>query len=272
MHRLTWEHAHYDTLIASLQNAALSSGLSMDDLVTFGNLNHKLNASDKDVRTPHEKWKIKGILNSAIALIHKDALIQFFDGKIKYEELSYYFNSDGRDIRLATLPEDKESLENEPIKLKYLLKAYRKELVILQNQPSTSFNPNVYLVHFLREKSMQLTYSIFLHYRKNPASEIINSDELILGNKEQNLKIFSSFYKELQARKYAEDTSIPIDEDWAATCCQIQSMKGFDQSYYNAEDCKLFLEKHILERKTSEGPITKEDINRRVMKDFRYRR
>ncbi len=61
---------------------------------------------------------------------------------------------------------------------------------------------------------------------------------------------YSSFYKELQARKYAEDKNIPIDEYWVITSGRIQSMKGFDQGYYNAEGYKLFLEKHILGRET----------------------
>ncbi len=263
MDRLTWERKHCDELIASLQEVAKSSDLSMEDLITLGDLTYKLNLFT-DGKTPREEFMIGIILMYLIPVIHKNIFLQFYDQEIEEKDIRNYFSNLGSKKYFP--PKNKTDMESTTTVVKKLLDAYRKELLVIQNQLlPLSYDPNVYLVHFLKIKLNQL-----LDYKDSPASTI-SSDKLPLENKKQILQPYLTVFQELIAREYAEDKGIQIDDKWQDTFKQInddEEYEEFDEDYFTYENFKTFLKKHLLGRETSEGPITKEDIKKHAWQNF----
>ena len=83
-------------------------------------------------------------------------------------------------------------------------------------------------------------------------------------SKNDNLYIFLRVFIELQARKYAGDKNIAIDAKWLedkGTKDAITGKAAFQENYTTKENFIKFLEEaRVIGEETSEGPLTKEDI------------
>ena len=139
--------------------------------------------------------------------------------------------------------------------IKNLLAQYREELVWfskVNNNTLSSFDTDVYLCQIWANISSSL-YNLY----SGPDDE----SKIVLLNKEDKVSIYIRVFQELKAQEYARLNDFKTNKPWVITYADIGHEEKFHEGFCNTHNFVLFLEQYLLGRETSEGLITKEDID-----------